>query len=416
MASLITKIFTHNWQRKCAALLMALIIWLFVNHSIIETKTIPHIPIRIINLPPGKTAIGLLSNGTLGKRITLTLTGTKDVVESLEPGDLEVQLHATEIHHNEWVLHLTKKNLISLNPSINLANHITYVDHNEYILRLGKLVTEKIPIHITTVGEAPPGYEFLDIWPEMLMQTVTGPDKEVRELKAEGIEASINLNDISKFDLDKLQKSQTSSHNDEIAFSIPNKWKSVTIPYYKNPITKDFNDPEAENLRLDFLREELLELERNVPIRVFYPLNHIETINPQTYPIAINDDIETQENLSYLTTPLYARNVSKLFLDLIRDHIEIAIVAAPKEERQILQWSLQIIDPNKLEDTYVAYWLANLAKEKSDALPPSKRNETLLRARFRDYMQKLVLYTSPDTKFNLESLLDNHHVKVKVDK
>lgn len=411
---MIKRIFLHNWQRKVAALFAASVIWLFVNHSIIETKTIPHVPVRVINLPPGKTALGLGASGTLGKRINLNLTGTKDVIDKLEPGDLEVQVDASEIYHDDWALHLTKKNLISLNPSINLTNHITQVQHNEYLLRLSRLITDKIPVRITTTGIAPSGYEFLGIWPEQLMQTVTGPEKEIEAMKAEGLEVAINLNDITKEQLDKLQKLQKPPHNDEICYYVPDKLKFLTIPFYKNPQVKELNDPDAENIRIDFLREELLSVERDIPIRLFYPMKYSEKLNPKSFPLLANEDIEEKNNLHYLTLPLFVGKVSQLFLDLIRDNLEIAVVVAPSDERQTLSWSLQVIDPTRLEDTYIAYWMANLAKEKNDSATSPKKNEALLRQRFRNYMQKLTLHTSKDITLNLLCQLDGNCVNVKV--
>lgn len=410
------RIFLHNWQRKCVAILAAAIIWLFVNHSIIETKTVPYVPVRILNLPQGKTALGLGANGTLSKRIHLNLTGTKDVIEKLETGDLEVQVDASEIYHDEWVLHITKKNLISLNPSINLTNHITNVHHNDYILRLSRLITDKVPVNITTIGDVLPGYEFLGVWPEQIMQTVTGPEKEIQEMKKEGLVMAINLNDITKEHLDKLQNSQKPPHNDEISYFVPDKFKYITIPFYKNPQIKELNDLDAENIRIDFLREELLELGREIPIRLFYPIKCSDTLNPKTHPLRPNDEIVEKNHLTYLTAPLFVSQVSQLFLDLVRDHIEIAVVIAPPEERQNLSWSLQIIDPGRLEDTYIAYWMANLAKEKNDNIPSTKKNEALLRQRFRDYMQKLTLHTTKEFTLNLHCQLDGDCVNVKVNK
>jgi YbbR-like protein len=409
---MIKRLFFHNWQRKLVAILAATVIWLFVNHSIIETKTIPYIPLRVINLPPGKTALGLGANGTLAKRINLTLTGTKDVIEKLEPGDLEVQVDASEIYHDEWVLHLTKKNLISLNPSINLTNHITQVQHNEYILRLSRLITDKIPVEITTFGDPPPGYEFLGIWPEQIMQTVTGPEKEIHEIKKEGIVLAINLNDITKEQLDKLQNLQKPPHNDEICYYLPDKLKYITVPFYKNPQIKELNDPDADNIRIDFLREELLSLERDIPIRLFYPIKYGDKLNPKNFPLATNDEIQEKNQLTYLSLPIFVSKVSQLFLDLIRDNIEIAVVIAPPEERQNLSWSFQIIDQGRIEDTYIAYWMANLAKD----LPSPKKNEALLRQRFRNYMQKLTLHTSKEMPLNLFCQIDENSVKVNVEK
>ena len=59
MENLIKSI-THQWQRKLVALFAAMLLWFFVNHTIITTKTIPSVPVRIINLPNDHTVVGLL--------------------------------------------------------------------------------------------------------------------------------------------------------------------------------------------------------------------------------------------------------------------------------------------------------------------------------------------------------------------
>src|ERR1700722_4318953 len=111
MDSIIFKLLFNNWQRKCLAIIAAVIIWYFVNHSITAIKTIPHVPIRIVNLPQGKTVQGLLPNGILAKRVTLTLNGKKGVVDQLEPGDIEVHIDATN-NPDEWIVQVNKKNLV----------------------------------------------------------------------------------------------------------------------------------------------------------------------------------------------------------------------------------------------------------------------------------------------------------------
>lgn len=135
MESVMYRVFIHQWQRKLMAVLLAAFIWLSMSQSIITTKTIPSVPVRIINLPAGKTVEGLLPNGFLSKRMTLTLSGTKEIVENLEPGDFEVVLDATD-HMHDWLVHITKKNLVSLNPEVDLTHHITQVSHIEFPLKI----------------------------------------------------------------------------------------------------------------------------------------------------------------------------------------------------------------------------------------------------------------------------------------
>ncbi len=135
MDSLISRIFIKHWQRKLVALLIAIIVWMVVSQSIITTKTIHAVPIRIINVSANKSIEGLLPNGFLSQRITLNLSGSKEVIDHLEPGDIEVLLDATD-KTSPWVVHITKKNLISLNPDIDLIHHITQISHTEFILKL----------------------------------------------------------------------------------------------------------------------------------------------------------------------------------------------------------------------------------------------------------------------------------------
>lgn len=141
MESLIYNLFFHQWQRKLMALVTALIIWVFVNYSITSSKTIPSVPIRVINLPPDKTIPGLLPNGFLSKRISLTLSGTRDIIDQVEPGDVEVILDISHLP-SDGIAQITKKNLISLNPNINLSKHVTSVSHPEFVIKLDPILTD----------------------------------------------------------------------------------------------------------------------------------------------------------------------------------------------------------------------------------------------------------------------------------
>lgn len=410
MDKLISKLFFENWQRKIVALVTALIVWLFVNSSISETKTIPNVPIRITNLPTDKTIAGLLSNRMLTKRVSLSLTGSKDVIQEIEPGDLEVSLDVSTAPSDEWVVQINKKNLVSLNPGIDLLHHISNVSHNEFVLKLSPLITAKIPITILPpTGQAPNGYEYLDVWPQQLTQTVSGPQEEIQALRLAGLEVTFNLSDISKADLDALKTSQT--HEDELSFPVPEKWQKVVIPF-RNNVLDEINDPEAPYLHIDFLRKQYLPIEKEIPIRVFYPLKFSDTINAKTFPLVPNEQMRVKNDITLLTVPLFLRNVSDLFLNLISENIEIVIVAAPETERDVLQWSLEVIDAHEIEDVYVAFFHANYSSNKNSSAPFPKEREIMLRTRFREYLHRLGPYKAPDQKFRLESKLSKNSIVV----
>lgn len=410
MESVALRFFFHNWSRKLLGLVTAIVIWIFVNHSINSTKTIANVPVRIINLPADKTVSGLLPNGILTKRIALTLTGTTDVVEGLEAGDLEVLLDASTASSDEWIVQITKKNLVSLNPSIDLRHHITQVDHTDFVIKLSRLITAKIPVIVTKpIGTAPQGYDYLDIWPQFLTQTVSGPEEDIQKLKDKGLQITFDLRDITKTELDGIK---SSAHNDEISFLIPKKWKQISIPFHNN-IQEELNDPDAQAMRIDFLRKEFLPLDKEIPIRVFYPLTGLDLINPQTFPLEASDDIIKKNGVMILNKSLFAREVSRLFIDVIRNSIEIVITASPKNERNILVWSLQFINARELEDTYVAFSITNSSAIKSSqAVGIPKKQEELLRKRFREYMRRMMVYISETRKLHIKSSLEDNKIRV----
>lgn len=402
----------HNWQRKLLAIITAIIIWVLVNGSIIATKTISSIPIRIINLPADKTILGLLPNGFLSKRITLTITGTKDVVEALEPADLEVLLDATN-KPNEWIVQISKKNLISLNPSIDLAHHVTDVNYVEFVIKLSSFVTEKIPITILPpIGEAPSGYQFLDILPSELHQTISGPEEQVLNLKNKGLELVFNLSKISKEQLTALASPHGGSYDDEIPFVVPDQWKRVVIPFMNNS-NEQINDPLAKNLQIYFLRKDVHVIENNIPIRVYYPLKNSESINPKTYPLSIEPPVFIQNGIPYIKPPLHAYDVSKLFIDVVKNNLEITLVAAPKNEREVLEWGIEFIDMRGLENTFVAYQIGSHGNGGKSEHHLLKDREILFRNRFRSYMWAFMLFTSQEKKLDIESYLEDSKIVIK---
>ena len=409
MESIAAKIFLDNWQRKLIAVLIAFVIWMFVNHSINETKAIANIPIRIINLPSDKTVQGLLPNGLLNRRVTLTLTGSKKIVDELESGDLEILLDVSTADNDDWVVHITKKNLVSLNPEIDIAKNINQVESTDFVIKLSKLVAEKFVINIQEpMGVGPLGYEFLDIWPQQLIQVVSGPEEELERFKDKRLYVTFNLNDISQAELDAIK---SFGHNDEISFPVPKNWKEVTIPFL-NYVIEDFNDPEAQNLRIEFLRKNFLPFSNEIPIRIFYPLATLNTLNPNTVTIATSEGIEKKEDLLILKKPLFTKEVSRLFIDVVKNALEIVIIAEPEKSRQVLGWYLNFINPRELENNYISYYIANASTSKNSDGSISKKREDLLRKRFREYMHRTILYLTNGKKLHIKSSIEGSQIKI----
>ncbi len=406
--SLLRKIFLDNWQRKLVSLILAMIVWMVVSYSMSSQKVVHNIPVKIINLPEGKTVEGLQTNGVLNKRISLTLIGNKNTLDDLTGNDLEVVIDA-ENKPDEWIASISKKNLVSLHPGVDVKQAVTKISHHDFIIKLSKLAKEKVPVLITQpIGEAPKGYQYLDIWPYQLYLTVTGPEEIVKKLKVRGIKLTFNLSDISKEDLDSLRDS--SKKSEEISYFVPDPWKKVTISQLSEmPIVID--DPMAKGLRIDFIKTALIPIGQPVPVTLFFPPKYTKTLNPDTYSLAADDFVKKMNGMKLITSPLFAKGVSRLFVEIVEDMMQIVIIAAPKSEREELLWNTQFVYPHELEDRYVAKVLSESSDEVLQELQPQLREE-YLRNRFRSYMDSFRLYTSNDERLLLHIELQANTVTV----
>ncbi len=399
MISVLTRIFIHNWPRKCLSLILGIIIWFVVSQSMTMNKTITGISVRLINIPPGQTVEGILSNGHLNKRITLNITGNKTLLENLSSNAFEVVIDALN-HNQEWVANITKNDLHSLSSNINLSQKISKVSHKSFIIKLTKLVTEKIPIFVTQpIGEAPKGYQYIDIWPYRLYITISGPQEVIKKLKSQGQKLTFNLNDISKEQLEDLRVHSTQESKDVISFFVPNTWKQIYLPDFSStPI--DINDPNAKYLKIDFLRSNMLAIENKIPVNLFFPSQVNPLIMPQKATLRINDVVQVNHGIKMISTPLYAKGVSELFLEIVRDMLGITVIIAPKPESNGLSWAVQFIGAQALETRYVRTLMSDSSEIEIRDLQPQLR-ENYLRARFRNYMNRFRFFTQEGKKFTL---------------
>lgn len=410
MRSLLIRLFIENWQRKLISLILAMVIWMVVNHSMTVTKTIGNIPVRITHLPPGRTIEGMQSNGLLDRRVTLTLTGNMAALDDLSETDLCVEIDARTETEREWVAVIDKKNLVSDNPELHLDKMISRVAPVSLILHPSKLVSEKIPVLITDpIGEPPRGYQFLGCWPYQLFLTVHGPEPAVKQLKARGLKLTFNLNDISLDELETLLATKHKDDTDEVSFFVPNAWKKIYLPQISDtPL--EIDDPQAKALRIDFAREDLLPIDFDLPVTVFFPAKTSQILNPEKCHLIASEFVENKNGLFVTHPRLFAQGVSRIFLETVRDMMQIAIVAAPKTEKEHLSWNVQFLYPQELEDRYVAKMMAEPNYKNGDL--SNQLREEYLRSRFRSYMNRLRLYTDAKKKLHLEPELQEDKIVV----
>lgn len=410
MKTLLRKIFVEHWSRKLISLILAIIIWLVVSHTLTSTRNISNVSVRIIHLPSGKTVEGMQPSGRLAKKLTLTLVGNKSLIDELTPSDLEVIIDASD-KPDEWIVNVSKKNLVSLNPEIDISNGISRVYHPSFVIRMTKLITDKIPIVITQpIGEPPRGYQFLDVWPYHLTLSVKGPEEVIKRLKLKEQRITFNLSDISKSQLDELALSSESS-SEVISYFVPEQWKQINIPILSDaPI--EIDDPEAKTLRIDFIRCNLLPIDAPIQFSLFFPPENLDQLNPENTSIADSGLIRFRRGTPFISYPLYANGVDSLFLETVRDMIEIVIIASPTTQKKLLDWSVQFVNPRLLEDKYVATLMPDISDRDLRTLQPALREE-YLRNRFRSYMNRFQLFRSSDIKLDLEVTLKGQQIYIE---
>jgi len=364
----------YRWKEKLIAFVSALIIWFFVNQTVVSTKTIPNIPIRIMNIPQDKVISGLLPNGVYQKRVKLTLTGSRQIVENIEPGDLEIVLDATTAP-DEWPVELSKRNLISLNPDIDLGRHITEVSQPDLVIHLSHLVSADIPVFIVPPkGSAPQGYGLVDITPNVLHQQMTGPDEEMKDLERSGVALEFDLNRLTKEELDKLPNS-----GGEVVFSVPAGWKKVKVPWLSSGMIP-LNSSDAAKLEVLFVKEEPIPLENPIPLVVSYPYG----TTPQ--PILAGPLVEQKNGLSYLNLPLQIEGTSQTFAKLVAPYLTIVIEGGGPQDKELL-WNVVVLASEDLENRYVDGFLSHMQIHDWGKSEVVKR----LKAHFRTYLEALTL-------------------------
>ena len=410
MKTLFYKIFIEAWSRKLISIVLAVIVWLIVNHTLTSTRNISNVPVRIIHLPQGKTVEGMQPNGRLAKKLTLTVVGNKALIDELMPSDLEVIIDASD-KPDEWFVTIDKKNLVSLNPEIDISNGISRVYHPNLVIRLTRLITEQIPIVITQpIGEAPRGYQFLDVWPYHLSLTVSGPEEVIKRLKLKEQRITFNLSDVSKSQLDDLAL-KSESNSEVVSYFVPEQWKQINIPILSDsPI--EIDDPQAKALRIDFVRCNLLPINAPIQFSLFFPTENLQQLNPENTKFVPNNLVELVKGAPIISFPLYANGVDSLFLETMREMIEIVIIVTPKSERKLLDWSVQFVNPRLLEDKYVATLMSDVSDRDIRLMQPSLREE-YLRNRFRSYMNRFQLFRIDDSKFELAISLIDNQIKVE---
>lgn len=160
------------------------------------------------------------------------------------------------------------------------------------------------------------------------------------------------------------------------------------------------------------MRCNLLPINAPLQLSLFFPPENLQYLNPENVNLAANPLVQFTKGTPLISYPLYANGIDHLFLETVRDMIEIVVIVAPKSERKLLDWSVQFVNPRLLEDRYVAKLMTDVSDHVIRVLQPALREE-YLRNRFRSYMNRFQLFRADDSKFDLTVSLKDHQIQVE---
>ena len=407
MITFFKNFFLNNWKRKLLAIVLAIITWFFVNHSLSATKTLSHIHVKFSNLAANKAVISKIDD------ITLTLTGNKKTLDNIESTDLEIVIDAKN-KLDDFSFLITKSSLVSKNAHLKIEKDIQKVDPIKLSVSLSNLITEKIPVlFLKPTGNAPKGYELLDIWPVQLFVTISGPEEEVNKLKITGILKRFNLDDISQEELNAINSSMQRGKNNVVSYFIPTSWKKVFISSISN-IPIDIDDPNANSLRIDFKKNDFLPLKVNIPIVLYFPSSVLSKYNPQNTVIKLDENVISKNGMYFLNKKIYAQGVNEKFIDIIKDHVEILICIEDKNNNEPLDWNLNYVNPKKLQTRFVEETLKDTTNDILKKMPLDS-SEEYLKDRFRKLVKDNILFLSKNQKLKLIIKLINNEIIITQD-
>ncbi len=386
MKDLLKRVFFEHWQRKTISLFLAVITWFLVHHSMTSTKTLTEIQVKVINLPPNKTIEGLSQSNIMNNRISLTLMGSKNAIDELTAKDLEVIIDASN-KGEEWIASISKKNLICFNPDIDIMQSIHRVDHEDFFIKLSPLATSKIPVYLTPPeGEPPLGYEFLNVWPNELFITLSGPEKTIQELKNLGISLAFNLDNVSRQELNALRKDNP---HEVISYSVPASWKLIDI-HSISPTPLPIDDPNSSQLRINFVQKEMFPLGVPLPIHLFCAAT---TLSSSDSPINLSENkgvVEEKNGVFFYTAPLFVRGVNRSLLEFIKNRLELIIFPSSGTFR----WSIELQGIEELAEEYAG-------QEEKKQLPNNACPEEYYIDQFQKYLRLIRFYQSDEEELQL---------------
>lgn len=171
---------TENIPLKAAALIIAIILWLFVT-SKGQTEISLDVPIDFINIPQGLDIVRYDV-----KSANIVIKGYEGFIKNIKPGDIRVNVDLSKAKKGEASLPITKKD-IRLPYTLSLMK----IEPSSVKVYLEEKMTKKVPIRPVITGRPERGYDVktIEIRPEdMKIEGVVSELRKINFLNTEPID------------------------------------------------------------------------------------------------------------------------------------------------------------------------------------------------------------------------------------
>jgi YbbR domain-containing protein len=253
----------ENWVLKILAILLAGILWLFIQG---ESGTVTTVTAQVISrLPDGME----ISRG-LPSTVQVTIRGAAQ--------NLTCNIDLQNYDEGEHRITLTKDNI---ETSTGFGIEVSQFNPSQITLTLEKTLANYVPITVPVQGEVATGFEIYEKIPNMKVVQITGPRSHIEPIK----EIPTDIIDLSGLD-------QTSRYQVYLNFEDGSIRSSITDPIWVEirigPRRKDYT---VTNVPVEVEDASYVVSPKQINIRVMAP----ENLQPQLVPDNFSAKIPTQD-------------------------------------------------------------------------------------------------------------------------
>jgi YbbR domain-containing protein len=165
---------TRNLGLRAVALLLAVVLWLFVNAGNPQAETSLKVPVQYVGLQPG-----LMITNFHPDSLELQISGPRTLLSLLNPERLTLRLDLRGIGPGRAHFDITPAEF-----PLPRQTAISRISPSEINLNIDQVVSRQLPVQLMIDGEVAPGYGIGSIALSPPSVTVTGPSRDVSALKS----------------------------------------------------------------------------------------------------------------------------------------------------------------------------------------------------------------------------------------